>query len=114
MANLKYWNTTTSSWEIVAVGTQGATGPTGAQGIQGPTGSAGFIGSDGATGPTGATGFTGPPTYAYLDVTGPTAPIDGQIWVDTDATATSLNTNDFVLKSEIEAHTPHSFLMIGI
>lgn len=28
MANLKYWDTATSSWKIVAVGELGATGPT--------------------------------------------------------------------------------------
>lgn len=51
-------------------------------------------------------------TVSY-QATAPTGPMTGDIWIDSDATATSLNTNDFVLKSEIEAYTPHSFLTMG-
>jgi hypothetical protein len=43
----------------------------------------------------------------------PSSPQNGDIWIDSDATGVSLNTNDFVLKSEIEAYTPHSFMMMG-
>ena len=65
MANLKYWDTATSSWKIVAIGELGATGPigltgaTGGTGPQGTAGTAGAAGAVGATGPTGLTGATG-------------------------------------------------------
>jgi hypothetical protein len=114
-------------------GAVGATGPQGVQGIQGVTGS---VGPTGPTGPTGATGpgvAAGGNTGQFLkknsttdyDTTwstvagavyqpsAPSSPQNGDIWIDSDATGTSLNTNDFVLKSEIEAYTPHSFLMMG-
>jgi hypothetical protein len=43
----------------------------------------------------------------------PSSPVNGQIWIDSNANTSVLNTNDFVLKSEAEAYTPHSFLMMG-
>jgi hypothetical protein len=43
----------------------------------------------------------------------PVTPQNGDIWIDSNATASVLNTNDFVLKSEAEAYTPHSFLTMG-
>jgi hypothetical protein len=103
-----------------ATGPTGPTGPTGATGATGPSGADGFVGSNGATGPTGPTGATGPtgPTGAtgnqiIYQPTAPTAPANGDIWVDSDAVASVINTNDFVLKSEAEAYTPHSFLTMG-
>lgn len=66
---------------LVAIGMQGALGPTGAQGIQGVTGPTGSQGIQGVTGPTGAqgiqgvTGPTGPQgTQGIQGVTGPTGP----------------------------------------
>jgi hypothetical protein len=50
---------------------------------------------------------------AVYQPSAPSSPQNGDIWIDSDATGTSLNTNDFVLKSEIEAYTPHVFLMMG-
>jgi hypothetical protein len=100
-----------------------STGPTGATGPTGPTGATGtdgIIGVDGVTGPTGPTGATGPtgPTGAtgnqiIYQPTAPVSPANGDIWVDSDAVASVINTNDFVLKSEAEAYTPHSFLTMG-
>jgi hypothetical protein len=110
--------------ETHASGLVGPTGATGTQGQTGPTGSAGFIGSDGATGATGAqgvtgatgiagttgpTGYTGPSTFAYLNATGPTTPFNGQIWVDSDAVASVINTNDFLLKADASA--PSGYLL---
>jgi hypothetical protein len=43
----------------------------------------------------------------------PSSPVNGQIWIDSNANTSVLNTNDFVLKSEAESYTPHSFLMMG-
>jgi hypothetical protein len=37
----------------------------------------------------------------------------GTIWVDSNANAAIINTNDFVLKSEVEAYVPHTFLLMG-
>ena len=50
---------------------------------------------------------------AVYQTTAPTGPSVGQVWVDSDATAGVLNQNDYVLKSEAEAYTPHSFLLMG-
>ena len=47
------------SWQVVGVGTTGATGSTGITGTTGATGSTGITGSTGATGAIGATGSTG-------------------------------------------------------
>ena len=38
MANLKYYNTTTSQWETLVIGAKGEFGPTGPAGPTGPTG----------------------------------------------------------------------------
>ena len=43
----------------------------------------------------------------------PSSPATGDLWIDSDGTASVLNTNDFVLKSEAEAYSPHSFLTMG-
>jgi hypothetical protein len=43
----------------------------------------------------------------------PSSPVNGQIWIDSNANTSVLNTNDFVLKSEAEAYTAHSFLLMG-
>jgi hypothetical protein len=97
------------------------------------------VGPTGPTGPTGATGPTGPGVAAggttgqalvknsntnydttWTDIAGakyqttaPSSPSVGQVWVDSDATAGVINTNDYVLKSEAEAYTPHVFLLMG-
>jgi hypothetical protein len=112
---------------------------TGNVGATGPTGPSGPTGAVGPTGPTGATGPTGPGVAAggttgqalvknsntdydteWTDIAGasytdtaPASPQVGQVWVDSDATAGVLNQNDYVLKSEAEAYTPHVFLMMG-
>jgi len=60
MTILKYWNSSTSTWDAASVGLQGPTGPTGAAStVTGPTGPTGATGA-GTTGPTGPTGSTGP------------------------------------------------------
>jgi len=66
MANLKYWDSASSSWKLAAVGGIGPTGSTG------PTGAASTV--TGPTGPTGSTGSTGPtgPTGAASTIAGPT------------------------------------------
>jgi hypothetical protein len=54
------------------------------------------------------------PTY-YQD-SAPTSPVTGAVWVDSDSTASSLNQNDYVLKSEIDAYAPQplsAFLLMG-
>lgn len=33
----------------------------------------------------------------------PSSPVDGQIWIDSNAAASSINTNDFLLKNDFEA-----------
>ena len=48
----------------------------------------------------------------YQD-TAPTGVPTGTIWVDSDASSATINTNDFVLKSEAESYTPHGFLLMG-
>ena len=50
---------------------------------------------------------------AVYQPSAPSSPQNGDIWIDSDATASVINTNDFVLKSEAEAYTQHSFLMMG-
>jgi hypothetical protein len=50
---------------------------------------------------------------AVYQADAPTGPSVGQVWVDSDATAGVLNQNDYVLKTEAEAYTPHSFLLMG-
>jgi hypothetical protein len=50
---------------------------------------------------------------AKYQTSAPSSPVNGQIWIDSNANTSVLNTNDFVLKSEAEAYTPHSFLMMG-
>ena len=62
MATVKYYNTNTSQWEIVGVGTQGTQGvqgPSGSQGLTGATGAQGAMGTQGTTGTQGATGTQG-------------------------------------------------------
>ena len=82
MAVVRYWNSSTSTWEAVSAGLQGPTGPTGPQGdtgLTGPTGPSDVFPSAtapsntsllwldtsasapaGPTGPTGASGAIGP------------------------------------------------------
>jgi len=50
---------------------------------------------------------------AKYQTSAPSSPVNGQIWIDSNANTSVLNTNDFVLKSEAESYTPHSFLMMG-
>lgn len=49
----------------------------------------------------------------YYQTTAPTSPATGDVWIDSDGVSGTLDSNDFVLKSEAEAYTPHSFLMMG-
>jgi len=62
-----------------------------------------------------ATGLWGAGTVAgaVYQPSAPSSPQNGDIWIDSDAPAAAINTNDFVLKSEAEAYTPHSFLTMG-
>jgi hypothetical protein len=67
VANLKYYNSSTSEWETLVIGAKGELGPTGPTG---PTGAASTVtGPTGSTGPTGLTGPTGP-TGATPDISG--------------------------------------------
>ena len=50
---------------------------------------------------------------AVYQASAPTSPQNGDIWIDSDASSAIINTNDFVLKSEAEAYSPHAFLMMG-
>jgi hypothetical protein len=50
---------------------------------------------------------------AVYQSSAPSSPSQGQVWVDSDATSGVLNQNDYVLKTEAEAYTPHVFLMMG-
>lgn len=80
---LKIWNETTSSWDYVAPGLQGATGPQGATGAQGSTGPQGTQGIQGATGPQGPQGATG------VGATGPAYTVS----VSSTTSASSLTPN---------------------
>lgn len=82
MSTLKYYDTGSSTWKLVAAGDIGATGSQGFTGPQGATGAgatggtgATGVGTQGATGPTGAVGtqgFTG--TAGTTGGTGSTGP----------------------------------------
>jgi hypothetical protein len=50
-----------------------------------------------------------PVTY---QATEPSAPATGDIWIDADGDATILNTNNYVLKTDVQEY-PHSFLTMG-
>jgi hypothetical protein len=83
--------------------------------VTGATGTNGTIGTNGATGATGATGSTGPtgPLPAY-QTSAPAATITGTLWIDSDATASSLNQNDFILKTELYNEGIHPFMLGGM
>jgi hypothetical protein len=49
----------------------------------------------------------------YYQTSAPTATAVGELWVDSDATASILNTNDFVQKTEIYSEAIHPFVMMG-
>ena len=49
----------------------------------------------------------------YYQTSAPTATAVGELWVDSDATASVLNTNDFVQKTEIYSESIHPFVMMG-
>jgi hypothetical protein len=49
----------------------------------------------------------------YYQTSAPTATAVGELWVDSDATASILNTNDFVQKTEIYSESIHPFVMMG-
>ena len=49
----------------------------------------------------------------YYQSSAPTATAVGELWVDSDATASVLNTNDFVQKTEIYSESIHPFVMMG-
>lgn len=66
MATLKYFDVVSNTWQYVAAGLDGATGPTGATGATGP---AGATGPQGPAGPTGATGPVGPLSTPNLHIT---------------------------------------------
>ena len=49
----------------------------------------------------------------YYQPSAPTATATGELWVDSDATASILNTNDFVQKTNIYQESIHPFMMMG-
>jgi hypothetical protein len=49
----------------------------------------------------------------YYQPSAPTATATGELWVDSDATASILNTNDFVQKTSIYSEAIHPFVMMG-
>ena len=49
----------------------------------------------------------------YYQTSAPTATAVGELWVDSDATASVLNTNDFVQKTNIYQESIHPFMMMG-
>jgi len=49
----------------------------------------------------------------YYQTSAPTATAVGELWVDSDATASVLNTNDFVQKTDIYSEAIHPFVMMG-
>ena len=49
----------------------------------------------------------------YYQTSAPTATSVGELWVDSDATASVLNTNDFVQKTNIYQESIHPFMMMG-
>jgi hypothetical protein len=44
----------------------------------------------------------------------PSATITGTLWIDSDATASSLNQNDFILKTELYNEGIHPFMLGGM
>ena len=50
-----------------------------------------------------------PVTY---QATAPSSPSTGDIWIDADGDSTVLNTNNYVLKTDVQEY-PHSFLTMG-
>jgi hypothetical protein len=51
-------------------------------------------------------------SVSYQD-SAPTAEAVGELWVDSDATASALNTNDFVQKTDIYSEAIHPFVLMG-
>jgi hypothetical protein len=49
----------------------------------------------------------------YYQTSAPIATAVGELWVDSDATASQLNTNDFVQKTSIYSEAIHPFVMMG-
>ena len=49
----------------------------------------------------------------YYQTSAPTATAVGELWVDSDATASVLNTNDFVQKTNIYSEAIHPFMLMG-
>ena len=49
----------------------------------------------------------------YYQTSAPTATAVGELWVDSDATASQLNTNDFVQKTNIYSEAIHPFMLMG-
>ena len=49
----------------------------------------------------------------YYQPSAPSATAVGELWVDSDATASQLNTNDFVQKTNIYSEAIHPFVMMG-
>ena len=49
----------------------------------------------------------------YYQPSAPSATAVGELWVDSDATASQLNTNDFVQKTNIYSEAIHPFVLMG-
>jgi hypothetical protein len=49
----------------------------------------------------------------YYQPSAPSATAVGELWVDSDATASVLNTNDFVQKTDIYQESIHPFVLMG-
>ena len=45
--------------------------------------------------------------------TAPTAPATGDVWIDSDGDPYVLNSNNYVLKADVESFVPHNFLTMG-
>lgn len=49
----------------------------------------------------------------YYQATQPTSPVTGDVWVDSDGSSSVLNSNDYVLRSEVENLYLHPFSYMG-
>jgi len=103
MTTLKWWNSTTSAWEYVAVGDVGPQGIQGPQGVEGPVGATPVISVVGTTLPTGSDATAiinndspATPTITFGLPTGATGPTNvlniGTVTSGTTAAATITGT----------------------
>lgn len=68
-----------------------------------------------STNGVGTTSWTKVGTAAtYYQISAPSSPATGDIWVDSDETYVAINSNDYVLKSEIDNYVFNSFFLSGL